>query len=399
MQYALLTAGALRLLVTRPDTNAYGNATLNMATSFHLAKHLGARLYTAPVNPAQHNALTSLECDGVRRLRTSSLRTRVALACARCAAIAARAGLPGLRAVGTLAELDKDGSGTPEERAYFGVDLRRSYATRPLNIRLSDDAERDARRRAASLGLDEHSRIVTLHVRESAYKASLGYVDREKDEARNARVETYVEAIDWLVSRGYTVVRFGDPLMTPIRHPGVVDLATSPVRTPELEIWCVLRSRFLIASDCGPFNLSVLSSVPCLGVNMTHLIGAYPLRAHDRYILKHVDDVQTGRELTLSEMLTPGHMKVRWVAGRYTFRDNTPMEIREAVEEMEGALAVPAAAARAQRAFRDAMAEFLESDYGRRKSQKGGVQPDFYLGDGWVGDAFARQSLGLPVSA
>ena len=57
---------------------------------------------------------------------------------------------------------------------------------------------------------------------------------------------TPTEAVDDLVQRGYTVIRLGDPSMTPLRHPGVVDLATSPTRTNLLEVYCLLRSDFII---------------------------------------------------------------------------------------------------------------------------------------------------------
>mgnify|MGYP001220295698 CR=1 FL=1 len=63
MYYALMTAGPYRLLVTRPDTNAYGNAALNMATSFHLSRHLDVPLYVAPVNPGRHEALHGRPVD------------------------------------------------------------------------------------------------------------------------------------------------------------------------------------------------------------------------------------------------------------------------------------------------------------------------------------------------
>ena len=391
MQYALLTAGSGRLLITRPDTNAYGNAALNMATSFHIARHLDAALYVAPLNPRQHTALTTLECAGVRRVHASPLRTALLRASCRIAAQAGRAGLRAATSVGTLDAFGRQGSGTAEEQAYFGLDLRWAYAHRPLEIRLSAAAAEDVRRRALELGLDDRARIVTLHVREGGFKAALGYVDREKDSARNARIETYRAAVDLLVSRGYTVVRFGDPSMTPFDHPGVIDLATSALRTPALEIWCVLHSRFLIASDCGPFNLSVLSGVPCLGVNMTHMIGAYPLRAHDRYILKHVIDARTEREVMLGGMLNSEHMKFRWALNRFRFEDNTATEIREAVEEMTDVLESPGSnCAPAQHAFRQAVVDFLETDYGRKKQKIGVQQPGFYLGDGWIGEAYAR---------
>jgi putative glycosyltransferase (TIGR04372 family) len=394
MHYALISAGPFRLLITRPDTNAYGNAALNMATSFHLSRHLAVPLYVAPVNPGRHQALWRLECAGVTRVPTSPVRTAALLTGSRVAGALTRLGARNPGAVGTLPELGAPAPGDSLAQAYFGLDLRRTCAEVPLEIRLPDAAALAARAAAARLGLDDRSRIVTLHVREAGYKASLGLVDREKDTARNARPESYLEAVDWLVARGYTVVRFGDAQMTPILRRGLVDLATSPARTAELEIWCVLRSRFFIASDCGPYNLGVLTGVPCLGVNITHHVGAYPLRPHDRYILKHVVDTGTGATLRLDDMLTPAHMKARWVPGRYAFRDNTAAEIRDAVEEMESALdaGTRRPVSDAQRAFRARLTGFLDSDYGGRK-QKRASQPGFYLGDGWACDRFAAGCL------
>lgn len=374
MQYASLALGPLRLLLTRPDTGAYGNAILNMAWSFHLARAVEAPLYVWPTVPDRLQDLTSLECEGVPRARVTALRTAlIRRAC--------RARVPGI-GVGTLEDFGPGGKGTAEERAYFGLDLRERCATVPLKLRLAPDREEVARRTAAALGVDDRP-LVTLHVREGGHAAEKGVVDRQKDTARNARIETYAEAVDWLVSKGFLVVRLGDPTMTPFRRPGVIDLATSPSRSLALELWCVLRSAFLIAGDSGPFNLSVLTGVPLLGVNITHLIGAYPLRPHDRSILKHTVDAASGRNLSLEEMLTPAHLKERWVTGRYHFIDNPPEEIRAAVMEMvdvtAGAGSAPVSAA--QHAARDAMARFLASDYGRRK-QKGGT---FYLGSGYFG--------------
>lgn len=390
MQYALLTIGSRRLLITRPDTSKFA-AVLNMAASFHLARHLGVPLYIAPTNPAQLEAVWTLECRAVHRVRTSPLRTAMLLGCCR---FLAATDLGIATVAGRLAEFGTNGRGTPAALAYFDLDLRKSYATAPVEIRLPDAAERDVRQRARALGLDGRTRIVTLHVREAGYKASLGYADREKDAARNADIDTYRAAIDVLVSRGYTVVRFGDPSMTPFTHPGVIDLATSPLRTPALEIWCVLHSRFFITGDSGPFNLGVLTGVPSLGVNLTELIGLYPLRPSDRNILKHVVDSTSRRELTLLEMLTPHHLKFRWAPGRFELRDNTADEIREAVEEMDDALNGVRPVGSAQRALRQAVADFLETDYGRKK-QKAGLQPGFYLGDGWIGEAFAQAHLGI----
>ncbi len=387
MQYALLNGARLRVLLTRPDTRAYGNAILNMAWSFHMARALDAALFVDPLDGSRLDALTALECEGVRR---SGLSRRMGPVLRWAWGQGRRVGLC---AVGTLHELGPGGRGTEAERAYFGLDLRRVCAATPLRVRLPGPVEDRVARQAARLGLADR-RLVTLHVREAGHKAALGVTDRDKDTARNAEIGTYGEAIDWLVARGYVVVRIGGPEMTPLSRPGVVDLATHPERSLALELWCVFRSAFLMAGDSGPFNLSVLTGVPCLGTNMTHLIGAYPLRCHDRMLLKPVREAEEGTMLSLSDMLTASHMKHRWVPGRFLFEDNSPEQIRDAAVEMVRILDAPEAAPTpAQRSAREAVLTFLASDYGRRK-QKG---QSFFLGDGFIVD-HSLPDLHVPAS-
>jgi len=200
-------------------------------------------------------------------------------------------------------------------------------------VRVFESERRALRARVVARGIDAERKLVTLHVREPAYKAALGIADRWKDHVRNARIDSYFEAIDWLVAQGYLVVRIGDPQMTPVRRAGVIDLATSEPRDAQLELWCVLHSRFFISTDCGPYNLAVLGNVPCLATNMSHVIGGYPLRRHDMYLLKRVVDVKTGRELDLSELLEPGRLKHRWDPEQFAFCDNTAAEILDGVPD------------------------------------------------------------------
>ena len=115
----------------------------------------------------------------------------------------------------------------------------------PLRLTLPADHERAVIEEAAALGISLTTPVVTVHVRESRYRSAAGLRQRSWNVLRNARVETYFEAFSALVERGYTVVRLGDPTMTPARRSGVIDLATSPARTEWLEIWCMLRSDFL----------------------------------------------------------------------------------------------------------------------------------------------------------
>jgi hypothetical protein len=258
--------------------------------------------------------------------------------------------------------------------SHFGLNFRRLYAREPLGAYLPSELESDALERAAAIGIPPGARIVTLHVREPGFKTVQGVVDHDKDRSRNARVDTYHTAVDWLVGQGYTVARFGDRHMSPVDRVGVVDVATSP------------------------HNLGLLANVPCLGVNMTNVVGSYPLRPRDMYLVKPVEDLEQGRCLSLEEMLERRHFKHRWDMRRYRFVDNTSEEILSGAQEMVVTLDRGPVESAAQRRFREHVQAFLDSDFGRRRNAKPGVTEPYFLGEGRIVHAFAQARLGAAVA-
>jgi putative glycosyltransferase (TIGR04372 family) len=197
--------------------------------------------------------------------------------------------------------------------------------------------EKEAVALAERMGIGASARVVTVHVRESGYRATAGLRQREWDELRNARIESYFDAFSALVERGYTVVRLGDPTMTPVSMPGVVDLATVTTRSESLEAWCVMRSEFLIGCDSGPSWLAFLLDVPILTVNALHFRDV--LHPRDRMICKRVRERATGRVLALDEMLTPAFMRDGLRTDLYEHIDNTPRDIAEAALDMADVVA------------------------------------------------------------
>jgi putative glycosyltransferase (TIGR04372 family) len=225
------------------------------------------------------------------------------------------------------------------QRVYHGEAIARLRALEdegreapPIRLRLPAAREEATRREAAALGIDPSRPIVTVHVRESGYRSMAGLRQRSWDDVRNARIETFFPAFRTLAERGYVVVRLGDPSMTPVRMPGVVDLATAPGRSQWLEVWCTMRSEFLVGCDSGPSWLAVLLGVPVLTVNAVHFRDL--ARPFDRAICKLARDRTTGATLSVSEMLTEDFLRVGFKSDRFDCIDNTPADLRRAVLDM-----------------------------------------------------------------
>ena len=215
---------------------------------------------------------------------------------------------------------------------------QRRLLREPVPVRLHRTASEEAEREALAHGIAPDARLVCIHAREAGYKVG-GEIhdikpDTRDDRSRNARIESYLEAAELLIQRGYAVVRLGDPSMTPIHHPGVVDLATSARRTNLLEVYCLLRSAFIIAGESAYVNVIYLTNTPILLVNATEPISGYPIRAPGLFLPKTVVDKRDRHCLTSFDLLTLEYQRQFRDTRRYLYVDNSPEQIREATEEM-----------------------------------------------------------------
>lgn len=422
MSFAFYRVGRHRILASQPTADGYGSAVAEVLNGLYIARELDAHVaFVKPRSPL-NEAIFELECGSVPVIARGTLRGR----CVRCVWVAThfvprmrdRARRTALRAARRLAREPrlpkrwrgrakvgvgrlKSSVGPPSsgasqrelDAAVARLDFRRLYAEDPLVARLSARNCRRAELDAAAMGISADA-LVTLHVRESSYKRSLGLPERATDVMRNARIATYAEAVDHLIDRGYTVVRIGDPTAEPFQRAGVVDLARSPRRTEILELWCLSRSRFFIASDSGPYMAALTLGVPTLAVNVTALIGGDPLRPGDRYILKRVRDLRARRILGLDEMLTPEYLVGFRDLARYQHIDNTARDISAAVQEMTDALADPEVVeGEAQRTYRRLVEQLVRRpEVVAWRSAAGMMQP-MYIGRGRICEGFARRYL------
>lgn len=285
---------------------------------------------------------------------------------------------------------------------HHGYDIRELSTQSPLTVHFSEKDERAACQMLKPMALCPGDPFVVLHVRGAGSQSALKTNNRSRDLSRNALLASFMPAIDEIIARGYRVVRIGDPSMTPLKHPGVIDLATGEARDVVAQLWAVKNCRFFIAADAGPYLLSWLFNVPCLCVNTTNLLGVYPLRQTDRYLVKRVVNSSSGQPVSLSEMLTETFiyaMKRRlYKEHTLAYLDNTSDEILSGVREMFVALDNPdVPATPAQSEVRQLVKQARSGDLSREKTYAKTASREVFLGAGQIVDAFAQQHLISPV--
>lgn len=188
-------------------------------------------------------------------------------------------------------------------------------------------------------GVPRDGWFVGLHIREANYRFR-----PVVDVGRSSDPTMYLPAIRRIIERGGTVVRIGDPSMTPLpSQPGLIDLSREEDVFP-LQAFAFSRSRFNLTTDSGPTALSCAFHVPTLVTNC--FTAAIAFHAHDLVLLRRI----RLKDGTVMRPGTPEYIRkfpdldLRFLAHGQTdtydaseidgIVDNTTEEIVAAAEEM-----------------------------------------------------------------
>jgi putative glycosyltransferase (TIGR04372 family) len=120
---------------------------------------------------------------------------------------------------------------------------------------------------AQAYGVPDGAEIVTIHIRDGAY------FDHNKAHSyRNANPDNYLQTIDYLIAKGYYVVRLGSNKSEPIRQFGrqFIDTAFHPACCDLVDPYFMSKSKFHIGTFSGGSDLAFIFNIPILYTN--HLV-------------------------------------------------------------------------------------------------------------------------------
>lgn len=184
---------------------------------------------------------------------------------------------------------------------------------------------------AVELGIQSSDWYVCIHVRESGY-----WADIHTAAHRNANIENYIEAIEYIVSLGGKVVRMGDPSMNKLPEiKNVIDYPFSPYKSALMDLYLIKNCSLFIGMQSGLYDLANLFYKPIILTNMTGWLFAYPQKKGDLGIFKNMYCTKSKRFISLQERLDLGWegAKHNDFNSQFEFYENTPDEILQVVKE------------------------------------------------------------------
>jgi putative glycosyltransferase (TIGR04372 family) len=118
------------------------------------------------------------------------------------------------------------------------------------------------------LGIPKSAWFVCIHAREGLYSP----IDEPIHQHRNSDINTYLNAVKEIISRGGYVIRVGDHKTKIIpKIKGLIDYSHSQLKSERLDIYILAKSKFILGDSSGVTLLGSIFGTPCALVNMTPL--------------------------------------------------------------------------------------------------------------------------------
>lgn len=195
-----------------------------------------------------------------------------------------------------------------------------------------------------SIGIEEDDWFVCLFARDNAYLNSI-YPDRDWSyhDYRNADIYSFLDACEYITTKGGYVLRVGYPVEKPLvtDNPRIIDYS-SKYRIDFLDIYLPAKCKFFVGTTSGLADLPIIFDVPRIGTN--HLpVCEKPIGKNCIYIPKIIKKRDSGEGVPYCFFLNCENERKFYDGNKFEemgfiIEDNSPRDILNVTIEMNDKL-------------------------------------------------------------
>jgi putative glycosyltransferase (TIGR04372 family) len=205
-----------------------------------------------------------------------------------------------------------------------------------LDLFLSKTYDLKSQKLLDKIGIKNTSKIVCIHTRDGKY-----HNDFLKRKFRNPDIKNYYQSINYLLNKGYSVIRF--TLLAEkkyqIEHENFFDLPflLNPKEIEFLQFYIVKNCSFFIANDSGPQYLPWLYGKPTLFTNIYRIFYINSPNQNCRYLTREFYDTEVNKILSLNEFLNLPYKyhQLNYKDDRIKFIENSSVDLFNSIIEFE----------------------------------------------------------------
>jgi putative glycosyltransferase (TIGR04372 family) len=220
------------------------------------------------------------------------------------------------------------------------VDQRGLWSSSETNLRFTKYEVEQGEKFLTSINCTSQN-YVCLIVRDSTY---LKTIRKDKSfsfhDFRDAEINSYRQAAETLTSLGYTVVRMGQIVGSPLvsENPKIIDYATNGMRSEFLDVYLGANCKFCISTGTGWDVIPTVFRRPVLYSNLLPVFAPSALSFPTTIYPKSLYSDKTGSLLNLTEIIERDVISTETALGYQeagvVIRDLSSEELVEAVTEM-----------------------------------------------------------------
>jgi putative glycosyltransferase (TIGR04372 family) len=209
-----------------------------------------------------------------------------------------------------------------------------------VNFKFTPEEEGEAKAWLRLRGWKDQEPFVCLLARDSAYLTPTQEHlknDFNYHNYRDSDIDTYNEAIQALLDKGYWVIRLGKVMHKPLSldHPKVIDYPFVNDQKDLMDIWLPANCLFFISTSSGSVHVAGVYKRPIVFVNALPLVFGF-FWANRIWVPKHLLWEDTHQPLTLKEHCEHSYgFAKNYQEAKIIIKDLSSAEITDAVMECE----------------------------------------------------------------